>query len=172
MTRRAIPLVCVAAGVLLVLLPTLLAPRPLLVWNASASLPRGFYRITVPAAPRAGDLVLARAPSGWAALFAERGYLPAGVPLLKRVAATAGSTVCRNGLAILIDGTEHATAQRTDRAGRPMPVWSGCHRLGADEVFLLIAEHPASLDGRYFGPTAASLVIGRATPLWTVPDGR
>jgi conjugative transfer signal peptidase TraF len=165
-------LACITAGVLLALLPTLLAPRPLLVWNASASLPRGFYRITAANAARPGDLVLARTPPEWAPMFAERGYLPRGVPLLKRVAATAGATVCRKGVAILIDGTEHATALRADRAGRPLPAWSGCRRLDTDEVFLLIPEHPASLDGRYFGPTPANLVIGRAAPVWTMPDGR
>jgi conjugative transfer signal peptidase TraF len=170
-THRAIPLACAAVGLLLVLLPKLLAPRPLLVWNAAASLPRGIYRITASGALRPGDLVLARTPSEWASMFAARGYLPESVPLLKRVAATAGSTVCRHGAATLIDGTQHATAQDGDRAGRPMPAWSGCHTLGAGELFLLIAEHPASLDGRYFGPTPANLVIGRATPLWTVPDG-
>lgn len=172
MTRRAIVLAASVAGLLLVLLPVLPAPRPLVVWNASASLPRGLYRISAPRTPRAGDLVLARTPPAFASMFAERGYLPAEVPLLKRVAATSGSTVCRNGVAILIDGQPRATAQIVDRVGRPMPAWSGCRTLGATDLFLLIPEHPASLDGRYFGPTSVALVIGRAQPLWTVPDGR
>lgn len=144
----------------------------LLIWNASASLPRGFDRVTAAGELRPGDLVLARTPAEWAPTFAARGYLPSGVPLLKRVAAVAGATVCRNGTTILVDGSERAAAQLADRLGRPMPVWSGCRTLAAGEVFLLIAEHPASLDGRYFGPTAASLVIGRAVPLWTVADAR
>ncbi|MBI3531959.1 MAG: S26 family signal peptidase, partial [Burkholderiales bacterium] len=35
------------------------------------------------------------------------------------------------------------------------------------ELFLLSATNPASFDSRYFGPIAASAVIGSAQPLWT-----
>ncbi|RYE86213.1 MAG: hypothetical protein EOO78_37400, partial [Oxalobacteraceae bacterium] len=39
-------------------------------------------------------------------------------------------------------------------------------QLGPGMVFLLIGETPASFDGRYFGPTLAQDVVGKATPLW------
>jgi conjugative transfer signal peptidase TraF len=171
-SRRAIVLVVMALGLAVLGVAATGAMPVRLIWNASASLPRGFYRVTAAGELRSGDLVLAHTPAEWAATFAARGYLPDGVPLLKRVAAVAGATVCRQGTTILIDGSERAAAQTADRLGRPMPAWSGCRTLAAGEMFLLIAEHPASLDGRYLGPMAASLVIGRAVPLWTVADGR
>jgi type IV secretory pathway protease TraF len=33
-------------------------------------------------------------------------------------------------------------------------------------VFLLMSETTDSFDGRYFGPTLARDLIGKATPLW------
>lgn len=50
---------------------------PLVIYNASASAPIGFYRV-LPAWPlERGELVLARTPPAVRSLAAERGYLPA-----------------------------------------------------------------------------------------------
>ena len=58
-----------------------------------------------------------------------------------------------------------------DRLGRTLPNWQGCHRLGANELFLMNIGVRDSLDGRYFGPLAVTTVMGRATPLYTDEDG-
>lgn len=141
--------------------------RPRLVWNATASAPLGLYGVVAADDMRVGDLVVATAPAPLAALFAERGYLPTGVPLIKRVAALPGSTVCRVDTTVLIEGNPVTEALRADTTGRPLPVWSGCHRLQQDEVFLLVPDVPASLDGRYFGAVSRTSILGRAVPLWT-----
>jgi type IV secretory pathway protease TraF len=49
-----------------------------------------------------------------------------------------------------------------------MPRWSGCIRLGADDIFVL-SSHSASLDSRYFGAVPRHTVIGVARPLLTAP---
>ena len=76
---------------------------PLLVYNASNSVPAGWYRITHARRLAAGDLVLVRLPPKAAALAAQRGYLPSTVPLLKTVAAIAPQHVCVQGNQVLID---------------------------------------------------------------------
>jgi type IV secretory pathway protease TraF len=48
-----------------------------------------------------------------------------------------------------------------------MTSWSGCRALSDGEFFALNANVPTSLDGRYFGPSLLSSVIGRAIPVWT-----
>lgn len=148
------------------------APRPLLAWNATASAPIGLYRVLPAGVPHVGDLVLVRPPAALAALFAERGFLPMGVPLLKHVAALAGDRVCRIGLHVTVNGTAVATALERDRQGRLLPAWSGCRRLTADDVFLLNPDAPASLDGRYFGPSPVAAIVGRVAPLWTPGEPR
>ena len=140
-------------------------PPVLLVWNASASAPIGLYRLRANSPVGRGDMVVAWTPEPARSLAARRHYLPANVPLVKRVAAVAGDRVCAAGSAVLINGRRVAVRQRSDAAGRPMPWWNGCHRLRRNEYFLLM-DHASSFDGRYFGVTRGSDVIGRAELLW------
>jgi conjugative transfer signal peptidase TraF len=141
-------------------------PAPRLLWNASASAPIGLYRIDADAAPQIGDLVAIEPPPALAGFLAARGYLPRGVPLLKRVAALPGALVCRSGSFVTVDGAGAARALARDRANRPLPVWTGCRTVGRGEIFLLNAA-PDSLDGRYFGPLPSAGLIGAAHPLLT-----
>jgi conjugative transfer signal peptidase TraF len=146
-----------------------LAPR--LIWNASASTPVGFYTIGDAGSLDVTDLVAVDAPEPLATFLSDGGYLPRGVPLLKRVAALPGQRVCRTGLALTVDGVPMGDALDRDRRGRPLPVWQGCRLVAAGELFLMNWQVRDSLDGRYFGPLPASTVIGRATPLYTDEDG-
>jgi conjugative transfer signal peptidase TraF len=167
MSARASTLLVTAAAIAALIAPLLIQARPAVVWNATASAPRGLYRIVPAGALRPGDLVLARTPSAFARFFAERGYLPAGVPLLKQVAAVAGSIVCRSSMTVTIDGVAVAEALVSDSRGRLLPAWSGCQQLSSGDVLLLVPEVPASLDGRYFGVVETSTILGRAVPTWT-----
>lgn len=163
--KRVLAVAGVALAVLL--LPAMHRPHLRLVWNVSPSVPVGLYRIDPAADPRLGDLVALRPSPDLARLMAERHYVEAGALLLKPVAAGAGATVCRHGAVVTIDGVAVATPREGDRLGRPLPRWSGCRHLKADELFLLVPDSPESFDGRYFGPVPRSNVVGRAVPLWT-----
>lgn len=66
---------------------------------------------------------------------------------------------------ITIDQHFSAVALEHDCLGRALTNWRGYYRLKLGQVFLLNAA-PTSLDGRYFGPTSVTAVIGRADPLW------
>lgn len=139
---------------------------PRLVYNASDSVPVGWYRISPTNSLAPGDLVLVHLPPEVRPLAAQRGYLPANVPLLKTVAAMAPQRVCVQGSQVRIDGVVVARRLRWDRQGRALPSWQACRRLVGDELFLLSTTNPESFDSRYFGPIAADAVIGRAQPLW------
>ena len=164
--RRARRLVAgLAIGSLALGLTIAWPPAPRLVWNASASAPIGLYRVYPGAPARAGDMVVARLTARYRALAAERHYLPANVPLVKRVAAAPDSQVCARGRAILIDNRKVAIRQLSDPHGRPLPWWEGCIRLRGGELFLL-TDAPDSFDGRYVGVTEDTDVVGRAVLLW------
>jgi conjugative transfer signal peptidase TraF len=135
------------------------------VWNLSASAPIGLYRVVLGNATR-GDLVLVHAPDSVRQLADERHYLPSALPLVKRIAASRGDTVCAAENAIFIDGRRVAERLTTDRLGRPLPSWSGCQRLERDEIFLLMEGVADSFDSRYFGPIPTAAIIGRLVPLW------
>ena len=149
-------------------------PLPRLIWNASASTPIGLYAVRPPGALRDTEIVAVMPPEPIASFLADGGYLPRGVPLMKRVLALPGQSVCRHGLRITIDHVELGDAQARDRRGRELPDWQGCQTVAAGDVFLMNPGVPDSLDGRYFGPLPASSIIGRAVPLWTDEgdDGR
>ena len=169
--RRMLGRRVTAAGIGITLLGLTMAfpPAPRLVWNASASAPIGLYAVTPGAPVDPGDMVIARVPDPWRMMAAQRRYIPANVPLVKRVAAVAGDEVCALGSLIFVNGTRAVERRATDAGARPMPWWSGCVRLRGRQLFLLMAGSPASFDGRYFGVTDGGLVIGKARLLWAKP---
>ena len=124
--------------------------------------------------PVLDSIVVTRLPPDATALAAQRGYLPAHVPLLKRVGAVAPQEVCIAGGSVRIDGVPSAVVLPADRWGRPLASWQQCRRLEPGELFLLSVTNPSSFDSRYFGPVSASAVIGVAHPVWleTARDGR
>lgn len=153
---------------------TFLEPPKTLIWNASASAPIGLYLIQLADDLDVTDLVAVAAPPLIAQFLSDRGYLPMGMPMMKRILALPGDTVCRHGLDIVAYGSTIGHARERDAAGRKMPVWQGCRRIGDDQLFLMNFDVPDSVDGRYFGPFPRGWVIGRALPVWTdeAGDGR
>jgi conjugative transfer signal peptidase TraF len=151
-----------AAALALPILPGL---PTLFVWNASASVPRGLYRVMPGTAVRRGVMVVAWPPATARELATRRGYLPSRVPLVKRVAAAAGDRVCAAGDEIRVNGRPAARRRRADAAGRPLPAWRGCRRLGRGES-LLLGTAAGSFDGRYFGVTTSAAIVGPAVLVW------
>ena len=133
------------------------------IWNASNSVPiiQTTTRLAVT------ELVAVQPPDLLAAFLDLNGYLPIGVPMLKRVLALPGQTVCRTGLQIAVDGVDVGDARERDGQNRPLPVWHGCRVIADGDVFVMNGQSADSLDSRYFGPLPASAVIGRAVPVWT-----
>ncbi|MFV0278810.1 MAG: S26 family signal peptidase [Parahaliea sp.] len=145
-------------------------PAARVIYNASDSVPVGWYRVTpldaAFATPRdaiaVDSIVLTRLPSSAATLADQRGYLPLQVPPLKRVGAVAPQHVCISGGNVRLDGVPVATVLPADAQGRPLPVWQQCRQLVDGELFLLSDTTPASFDSRYFGPVRSESVLGIA----------
>jgi type IV secretory pathway protease TraF len=137
-----------------------LIPRPLLIWNASKSVPIGWYFVEH-RQPKLHEIAVVKL-NGWPKLYASsRGYLPVNVWLLKPVAALSPAIVCRFGRYVFIDGKLVTRAKLLDLQHRILPRWKGCQSLKSDEVFLN-ARPINSFDSRYFGPVKLSQVIGVA----------
>ena len=174
MTVRLAPLVVGAMTVAAITATARRQDVPQYVWNLTSSVPRGLYAVEAPRCLHVTTLVVVRPPPLLASLLDHGGYLPRGVPLLKRIFALSGQTVCRIGTQINVDGIAAAPARERDGRGRPLPSWQGCRVIGNDEVFLMNWDEPDSFDGRYFGPLPMTAVVARAVPLWTdeAGDGR
>jgi conjugative transfer signal peptidase TraF len=144
-----------------------LHPLPKLIWNASASVPTGLYAVHPAGALHVTELVVVQPPDALATFLDERHYLPRGVPMLKRVLALPGQSVCRTSRTITVDGVAMGDSLDRDRSGRPLPSWQGCQRIPDGDVFLMNWQSEDSLDGRYFGVLPITAIVGQADPLWT-----
>jgi conjugative transfer signal peptidase TraF len=167
MTARRVTLLSMLAGAALIVAPAWSRPDIRFIWNASASVPVGLYRIAPGHLVGVTDLAVVMPPAELAAFLDERRYLPRGVPLIKRVLALGGATVCRRGSAIIAYDGIYGQALARDRRGRPLPDWQGCRTLHDSEAFFMNWDSPDSFDSRYFGPLPVTTIVGRAIPVWT-----
>ena len=167
MNRRVATLLLTVGAGALVLSTIGTIPTAHYIWNASESVPIGLYLIQPTGRPFVTELVAVEPPEPLATFLADGLYLPRGVPMLKRVLALPGQTVCRDHLTIAVDKIEVGLARERDSWGRPLPNWQGCRVIAEGEVFLMNWQSADSLDGRYFGALPTTAIIGRAEPLWT-----
>ncbi|ATW05295.1 S26 family signal peptidase [Sphingorhabdus sp. YGSMI21] len=173
MKRRTIFVTAALAIGTIAITATIAMPRRL-IWNASASVPVGLYAVHEVDQFRVGDLLAATPPPEIEEFLADGGYVPAGVPLIKHVAALPGQSVCRIGNTITVDMRVVGQARKLDSKDRPLPYWQRCLTLASQQIFLMNTAVPDSLDGRYFGPFDKADIVGRAAPIWTddAGDGR
>ncbi len=171
MTPRARYILVSSVAVASLLATMGVQPRPHYIWNLTPSVPLGLYAVQSPDRLTVTMLVVVTPPEPLATTLSDGGYLPRGVPLLKRIFALSGQTVCRLGEQITVDGIAAAPARERDLRGHPLPVWQGCRVIADDEIFLMNWDASDSLDGRYFGPLPRSAVVARAVPIWTDEDG-
>ena len=144
-------------------------------FNATPSVPTGFYRITT---DEAASYVEFCPPSSFGALSVERGYRDrarfgcpdGGEPVLKRVIAKPGELVEISARGISINGSllPNTTAQSLDSLGRPLTAWPfGRYRVTVDTVWVASTFNARSFDSRYFGPIRTADIKHRLRPLWT-----
>ena len=167
MRARVLALIITLGAVSVVIVTVGPKPVPVLVWNASESVPIGLYRVQPAGKLSVTELVAVRPPDPLAAFLDLNDYLPSGLPMLKRIVALPGQVVCRTGLTITVDNLEVGQARERDGRNRPLPAWHGCRIIGEEEILVMNWQSTDSLDSRYFGPLPASAVIGRALPVWT-----
>ena len=87
-TRCATIFTTFATAVLL--LSTVGGATPHYIWNASNSVPIGLYRLRPVTKLTVTELVAVQPPDPLATFLDLNGYLPIGVPMLKRVLALPG----------------------------------------------------------------------------------
>lgn len=162
MTKRYEGFVIGTAALALAFLTTkpILNPSPILIWNASESVPVGWYFVAK-RQPVIGEIAVIR-PAEWVRTYAStRGYLPQKVLLLKPVLAASPSMICRFGPYVFVDGKHVSKAKIMEKDRRFLPVWKGCKTLKQTQYFVL-GRRRDSFDSRYFGPIDGGQVIGTA----------
>ncbi len=135
--------------------------------NITPSEPAGIYEL-VPGGVARGALVLLPQPHDSSASLLRR-YVPARLPLIKRVAALPGDVVHVTADGVYVNGVRwpESVPLAHDAEGRTLrPYPFGAYRVAAGELWVM-SNHPRGLDSRYFGPVAEASVISRLAPLLT-----
>ena len=153
----------VLAGVLAGIGLAVLRPQDIILYNPSDSISKGFYVRDRSELVR-GSIVTIRSIHTAPAYAAKRNFVDEGDRFLKRIAAMEGDTVCAEDSTLWVNGKPVAERAEVDAAGDPLPSWTGCVTLDADQAFLL-GDHPGSFDGRYWGISERANLIGPWRPL-------
>ncbi|GEM_PF-1107906 len=135
--------------------------------NITPSEPVGIYEL-VPGGIARGGLVLLKQPHDSSASLLRR-YVPARLPLIKRVAALPGDLVRVSPHGVYVNGVRwpESVPLAHDEEGRTLrPYPFGAYRVAAGELWVM-SNHPRGLDSRYFGPVAEASVVSRLKPLLT-----
>lgn len=163
--HRLLVLSLVALAILMGLSVTF-ADRQIVI-NVSDSMPHGFYVKTnaVPTVGATVDLVIPASAREY--IQARTGHAGNDWYLLKTIAAGPGDTVDATGDTLMINGKARGPIAAYDGAGRTLPAWRECRRLGADEFFVFSDRVPNSFDSRYFGPVTRDQIAAVRRPLVT-----
>lgn len=164
MKRTQIIALVLGASAIALLARGELHQRDVLLFNATPSVPSGFYvRSEEPV--RDGAFVTVRAADVAGPYASLRNFTDDGDRFIKRIAANDGDRVCADGDAIRINDRTVGHRAAQDSHGRALPRWSGCRVLSGGEVFLM-GDTPDSFDSRYFGPVSAADIEGVWRPVF------
>jgi type IV secretory pathway protease TraF len=130
MNGRATTLLVTRGAVGLVLSTIGAKPTKRYLWNASGSVPVDLYRLQPTGNLLVTELVAVQPPEPLASILNERGYLPSGVPMLKRVLALPDRPFAETGspspsttspLAMCASATAAASRYPSGRAAASSP---------------------------------------------------
>ena len=139
--------------------------QPLIIYNATDSLPHGIYRVIKQQNYERGDLIVFPVPERVRRLVLERGWLKPDSHLIKPVAAFNGDKVWITCGQVFVNGESFGTIKKQDRQGLPLPSLVFNDTLSQGKIAVL-QRSDDSFDSRYFGPIDERQIIGRAVPIW------
>ena len=137
-------------------------------FNATSSLPQGFY-LRIPAKEyHRGDYIVYEPSEDVKALIVKNDWGDGERDFLKKVGATAGEkySVDAETLNFEIEGKYIGQVYETDNAGNVLPKLRGEFEVPKGYV-LPIATSARSFDGRYSGVIAESRIKARVVPILT-----
>ena len=163
-------IISAAAALVFSIILVLYALKMHLTYNFSPSVPCGFYLVIASDKDdiKTGDYVEFIPPDAFRPYLYGRGWLDDNMTITKQVGGLEGTTFCVKEGSFTVKGKYVGKVFVKDRLGLPLPVISGCRKVGAGEFLPVGNHHERSFDGRYMGAVPRKLIIGKAIPLWTM----
>lgn len=138
--------------------------QPLIIYNATDSLPHGIYRVIKQQNYKRGDLIVFPVPERVRSFVIERGWLKPDSYLIKPVAAKTGDNMRITSRQVFINGISFGATKKQDRRGLPLPSLVFNDTLSPGKIAVL-QRSDDSFDSRYFGPIDKKDIIGKAVPI-------
>jgi len=139
--------------------------QPLIIYNATDSLPHGIYRVIKQQTYEQGDLIVFPVPERVRSLVIQRGWLKPESYLIKPLAAKTGDNVWITCGQVFVNGKSFGAIKKKDRQGLPLPSLVINDTLSPGKIAVL-QRSDDSFDSRYFGMIDERDIIGRAVPIW------
>ncbi|MGD9108708.1 MAG: S26 family signal peptidase [Gammaproteobacteria bacterium] len=137
-----------------------------ITYQATTSMPKGFYFISPAKVLYKGDIVLFRPPDEIVRFLIEEKWLPKSGLMLKYVFALSGDYVCQDKKWIYINHHRVAPIYNEYAHGKKIPNSYFCGKLAKNQYLLMSIQVKRSFDGRYFGPVDRTRIIGVAKYLF------
>lgn len=133
-----------------------------LTYQATASMPRGFYLLLPINKIQRGDIVTFIPPEKSRAFLKERHWAPRSGILMKYVVGMPGDTVCAENNKLWLNHKPIANIYKFYAPNKALPQQNFCGELNKEQYFLININIPHSFDSRYFGPIDKKSILHRA----------
>lgn len=159
--RPFFPLLSSIAFLLILYLFLHSLPYPPVIYNATDSLPHGFYLVRTGSVYHKGQLVVCEVPEHIRDLVVSRKWLKEDGLFIKTIVGIPGDTIKVRKGRFVVNDTDYGPVHKYDSQGRRLPVYVA-DPAPVDGYILAAPGKQRSFDSRYFGPVKPDLILGEA----------
>lgn len=136
-----------------------------ITYQATPSMPKGFYLIEPAKTIKKGDIVIFRPPKSTLNFLLKHKWIPNSGLLMKHIVAVFGDKVVEQKGTIWINNQKTGPVYKYYAPGKILPNSNFQGVLQPHQYLLMSTRIKRSFDGRYFGPVSGKDIVGKAIPL-------
>ena len=133
--------------------------------QVTLSMPEGYYLTYSTQDITRDDNVLFKPNERIQQFIVDHGWLPKGVPLLKRIVGIPGDKLCIKQQKVSINNKTIAIITDKDSKGNLLPVFQFCGVIARNQYFVQGIANDHSFDSRYYGLILGNQIISKAIKL-------
>ncbi len=136
-----------------------------ITYQSTPSMPEGYYLTYKVKSIQRENNVIFMPNQKTEKFIIQHGWLPEGIPLLKRVIGIPGDKLCIKHHMVYINNKRVAVAKLKDNKGEALPIFTYCGEIQPDYYFVQGISSPNSFDSRYYGLIKREQIISKAVKL-------
>lgn len=136
-----------------------------LIKQVTPSMPKGYYLTYRTEDIGRNDDVLFQPNEKTQQFIVGHGWLPKGVPLLKRIVGIQGDRLCIKQQQVVLNNKTIASIKDKDIKGNQLPQFQFCGVIAHNQYFVQGIANDHSFDSRYYGLISGNQIISKAIKL-------